>query len=262
MKQEDPVENICGIFLLLFKEKHDTAFGNKTSVILLTYINDMENTEVKILSVKEVTHNVRSFKIEKPAGYIYQPGQATELSLLKPGWEKEKRPFTFTSLPDADHLEFTIKCYTDHDGVTNQLSKVVAGDMFEIGDSWGAIEYKGEGVFIAGGAGVTPFIAIMRSLYAQNKIGNNQLIFSNKTLKDIILKNEFEKMLGANFINIITQEITEAYHHGKVDKTFLEQNITNFDQPFYVCGPDAFTANILHALKELGAQPDSLVFEK
>jgi len=222
----------------------------------------MENTAVKVLDAKFVTHNVRSFKIEKPKGYTYHPGQATELSLLKPGWEREKRPFTFTSLPDADHLEFTIKCYTDHDGVTNQLFHVQPGNMFEIGDSWGAIEYKDEGVFIAGGAGVTPFIAIFRYLHQQNKIGNNQLIFSNRTLKDIILKEEFEKMLGLNFINIITGENSEAYMHGRIDETFLQQNITNFQQPFYVCGPDAFTADILNALKELGAHPDSLVFEK
>ena len=222
----------------------------------------MENTKVKILAIKEVTHNVRSFTLERPQGYAYAPGQATELSVIKPGWENERRPFTFTSLPESAHLEFTIKCYTDHDGVTNQLSKVVEGDELEIGDSWGTITYKGEGIFIAGGAGVTPFIAILRSLYAQQKIGNNQLIFSNKTLKDVILKDEFEQMLGTNFINIITQEFTEAYHHGKIDKVFLEQNISNFDQPFYVCGPDAFTTHILETLKELGANPESLVFEK
>jgi predicted ferric reductase len=35
---------------------------------------------------------------------------------------------------------------------------------------FGAIEYKGEGVFIAGGAGVTPFIAILRQLQADDKL--------------------------------------------------------------------------------------------
>jgi predicted ferric reductase len=39
-----------------------------------------------------------------------------------------------------------------------------------IRDVWGAIEYKGEGVFIAGGAGVTPFIAILRQLQADDKL--------------------------------------------------------------------------------------------
>ncbi len=222
----------------------------------------MENFHLKVIAVKQVTHNVRSYTIEKPSGYTYTPGQATELSILKEGWEKEKRPFTFTSLPDNDHLEFTIKSYTDHDGVTNQLLKIEPGDIFEIGDSWGAIEYKGEGVFIAGGAGVTPFIAIFRYLHSKNQVGNNKLFFSNKTTGDIILKEEFENILGDNFINIITQERTEDYYHGKIDKAYLQQNIQNFNQPFYVCGPDAFTESILNTLKQLGASADTLVFEK
>ena len=222
----------------------------------------MENFQVKILSVKNVTHNVRSFKIEKPTNYQYHPGQATDVSLMKDKWQQEKRPFTFTSLPDNDHLEFTIKCYTDHDGVTNQLSKAEEGDMLEIADAWGAIEYKDEGVFIAGGAGVTPFIAIFRYLHANGNIGNNKLIFSNKTIADIILKEEFESMLDANFINVITQEKSYAYYNGKIDKDYLQRTISNFNQPFYVCGPDAFIESILNSLKELGAHPDTLVFEK
>jgi len=222
----------------------------------------MSNYQVKILSVQQVTHNVHAFTVEKPRGFIYKPGQATDLSIMKEGWEKEKRPFTFTSLPDAGILQFTIKSYTDHNGVTNQLLQVKPGDVFEISDAWGTIEYKEEGVFIAGGAGVTPFIAIIRHLYAGGKVGNNILFFSNKTIKDIILKDEFEKMLGQNFINIISEEETKEYYHGRIDRSFLQGHITNFNQPFYVCGPDAFTAAILDTLKSLGANPEALVFEK
>jgi len=149
----------------------------------------MEEHSVKIISIQPVTHNVRHFRVEKPAGYSFVPGQATEVAINKPRWKEERRPFTFTSLNDWDHLEFTIKIYSDHDGVTNQLGHLNVGDELLLHDVWGAIQYKGEGVFIAGGAGVTPFIAIMRQLKKENKIGNNKLIFSNKTEKDIILKN-------------------------------------------------------------------------
>jgi predicted ferric reductase len=86
---------------------------------------------------------------------------------------KTKRPFTFTSLNDNDYLEFIIKIYDSNDGVT-ELGKLKQGDELLIHDVWGAIEYK-EGVFIAGGAGVTPFIAILRQLQAENKIANNKL---------------------------------------------------------------------------------------
>src|SRR6185369_6085705 len=157
---------------------------------------NMEEHIVKILSLKPITHDVRQYKVEKPQGYHFIPGQATEVAINHPDWKNERRPFTFTSLNSWDHLEFTIKSYFDHKGVTNQLHELKEGDELILHDVWGAIQYKGEGTFIAGGAGVTPFIAIFRQLHQEGKIGHNQLLFSNKTSKDIILKEEFSAMLG------------------------------------------------------------------
>lgn len=218
------------------------------------------------LEIQEIiprTHNVRTYRFEKPAGFQFVPGQAADVSLLKEGWEKEVRPFTFTCLPSAGYLEFTIKSYTDHNGVTNELFHANEGDHLEISDAWGAIEYKGEGTFIAGGAGVTPFIAIFRYLKETSQLGNNKLVFSNKTSHDIILREEFEEMLGENFINIITNEpVSSPLIVGRINKEFLTEHIKDFSQHFYVCGPDAFTESILQALKELGANAETLVFEK
>lgn len=153
----------------------------------------MDQAIVKIISIEPVTHNVKRFKLEKPMGYSFNPGQATEVSINTPELKEERRPFTFTCLPEDDHLEFTIKIYTDHDGVTNALGNLKAGGELIVRDVWGAIEYKGPGVFLAGGAGVTPFIAILRYLYKEGIVSGNKLIFSNRTSKDIILKDEFEK---------------------------------------------------------------------
>ena len=100
----------------------------------------------------------------------------------------EKRPFTFTCLPNDDYLEFTIKTYPSHKGVTNELLQLKQEDELILHDVFGAIAYKGEGVFIAGGAGVTPFISIFRFLRSKNEIGGNKLIFANKRKADIILK--------------------------------------------------------------------------
>ncbi|MDZ7658992.1 FAD-binding oxidoreductase [Fodinibius sp.] len=219
---------------------------------------------VEILNIKDITHDVRAYTFEKPKGYSFTPGQATEIAIDKEGWRDKKRPFTFTNLQDDDHLEFVIKSYPDHNGVTEQIGQLKEGDQFIIDDAWGTIEYKGEGVFLAGGAGVTPFIAILRDLYAKNQIGSNTLIFSNKTEDDIILKDEFEEMLGEQVINVITDEPTDEYINldGFIDKEFLADQIDDFDQPFYVCGPPAFNDAMIKYLKELGASPEGLVFEE
>ena len=220
--------------------------------------------KVEILNIEDITHDVRAYTFEKPDGYSFAPGQATEVAIDKDGWRDEKRPFTFTNLQDDDNLEFVIKSYPDHNGVTEQIGQIEEGDQFIIDDAWGTIEYKGEGVFLAGGAGVTPFIAIIRDLYAKNGIGSNTLIFSNKTEDDIILKDEFEEILGEQFINVITDEPTDEYINldGFIDKEFLADQIDDFDQPFYVCGPPAFNDAMIEYLKELGATPDALVFEE
>ena len=78
---------------------------------------------VKILDIADVTHNVRRYTLEKPEGYSFKPGQATEVSLDEDGWRDKKHPFTFTALTDDPNLEFTIKSYfnTGGDGVTERL---------------------------------------------------------------------------------------------------------------------------------------------
>jgi ferredoxin-NADP reductase len=104
-------------------------------------------------------------------------------------------------------------------------------------DIFGAIVYKGEGVFIAGGAGVTPFISIFRFLESKNEIGQNKLIFANKTKADIILKKEFEKLLGKNFINILSDEKADGYAYGQITEDFIKSNSGGMNKIFYICGP-------------------------
>ena len=192
---------------------------------------------VKIKSIKKITHDVLQIVTEKPPAYTFISGQATDVSINKTDWKDEKRPFTFTCLPNNDYIEFTIKTYPSHKSVTNQLLQLKINDELILHEVFGDIAYKGEGVFIAGGAGVTPFISIFRHLQLKNEIGNNQLIFANKTKADIILKEEFKNLLGKNFINILSDENIEGYANGYITEDFLKTNIGDFNKNFYVCGP-------------------------
>ena len=221
----------------------------------------METHIVKIQSIKNVTHDVLQIVTERPADYNFTPGQATEVGINKEKWKEEKRPFTFTSLPDANFLEFTIKTYPARKGATNELLTLKPGDELIVHDVWGAISYKGEGVFIAGGAGVTPFLSIFRYLQVTNKIGSNKLIFANKTKADIIHEDELKKMLRGSFINILSDETAGEYAHGFITKDFLKRNIERFDKTFYVCGPPPMMDAVQGYLAELGVTNNSVVVE-
>lgn len=222
----------------------------------------MESHIVKINAIQDVTHDVKRFRIEKPAGYQFTPGQATEVSINKPGWEEKRSPFTFTSLNEQPWLEFTIKRYADHDGVTNLLHQLKEGDELIIRDVWGAIEYKGPGYFIAGGAGITPFMAILRQLHQDKGIEGNVLFFSNKTAADVIYEEELSNILGNNAHFILTREDKDGYERGFIDTAFLQKKIPDFKRHFYICGPDKMIQDINAALEKLGASADLVVFEK
>lgn len=222
----------------------------------------MKNQFVKIKSIEHATHDVLHIKTEKPEGLNFTPGQATELIIDKADWQNEGRPFTFTGLPKDSYLEFMIKTYPTHKGVTNRLLDLKAGDELILNDVFGAIAYKGEGAFIAGGAGVTPFISIFRDLKDQNKIGNNKLIFANKAESDIILKDEFQDMLGDNFINILSEEKTEDYANGRISENFLKRNGVAAADYVYLCGPPPMMEAVEKQLTSISFDKSKIVMEK
>lgn len=217
---------------------------------------------VRILKVEPVTHDVRRFTVEKPRGFLFEPGQATEVAINRSGWEDQKRPFTFTSLNDWPELEFTIKIYSDHDGVTNQLGRLGPGDELLIDDPWGTIQYKGTGYFIAGGAGVTPFIAILRQLAKDGELAGNTLLFSNKANRDIILRAEFEAMDGLACVFTVTDEPDAELENRLIDGRFLEDKVADFEKHFYVCGPPQMVDDVKRHITALGGRADAIVFEE
>ncbi len=219
------------------------------------------NHIVSITSIKKVTHDVLSIVTEKPKHFIFTPGQATEVSINHLDWRNLMRPFTFTCLPKDNYIEFTIKTYPLHNNVTKQLMQIKEGDELILHKVFGTINYKGEGAFIAGGAGITPFISILRDLYSKNEIGNNLLIFANKTKADIIYEQEFKKMLGKSLINILSDEEITGYANGLITEDFLKSKIDNIDQYFYLCGPPQMMDSIEKQLTNLKVDKAQIIKE-
>jgi ferredoxin-NADP reductase len=209
------------------------------------------NHEVQIISKKRLNHDVLQFHLKRPADYQFMAGQAIELLLTEPE-KKGPAPFTFTGRHTDPFLELTIKVYEERKGLTAALSRLNTGDKVLITDPWDSFTNNGSGVFIAGGAGITPFIALLRQMQADGNIGDSWLFFSNKTPQDVFLHAELQEMLGDHYVDVITRE-GNGNNTQYIDETFLRKHMKNLQQPFYVCGPPPFTESIQVALKKIGA---------
>lgn len=218
--------------------------------------------KLTILKKESLNHNVRRFETDKPEGFTFTPGQATHVSINKGGLRDEERPFTFTSLPGDPHLEFTIKIYPSHEGVTDQLDDLNAGDELIIDEAWGAIQYKGRGTFIAGGAGITPMLAILRDQYSKRSEAVDQVFFANSSEKDLFLQEELEAISGRNLVLAYSEEDVDGAEHGRIDGAFLDKHLECTDQFFYVCGPPKMVDSIEALLKERGVPSEKIVTEE
>ncbi|HEU5145665.1 MAG TPA: FAD-binding oxidoreductase [Chryseosolibacter sp.] len=212
--------------------------------------------QVRILSKTPLNHNVIQFRLEKPENYSFTAGQAIELTVEEP-MKYGPGPFTFTALDSKPYLELMIKIYEDHQGLTSALGKRKEGETVTIGDPWDSFVNKGPGVFIAGGAGITPFVALLRRMKVDGNIGKSQLLFFNKTHQDIFLREELTDLLGARYQNILTRE-DNGSPKGKLDETVLCRYVTDFSQPFYICGPPGFIETAQLLLAKLGAKEETV----
>ena len=210
--------------------------------------------------ITPVTHDTYKLTFNKPEGFEFQSGQATELAIQKDGLRDEGRPFTMTSRPTDPHLEFVIKSYPEHDGVTEHIPDLTVTDQVTATDPFGAINDHGAGVFIAGGAGITPFISILRKQQQEGE-GKAKLIFANKTPKDIILKEMWQSMPNVDETFVVSEGETDDAVQGKIDKAMLKDMISDTDQPCYICGPGGMVDDVRNALKDIGVPEDKIITE-
>jgi propane monooxygenase reductase component len=218
--------------------------------------------KVKIVKIVDLAKNVKRFVVEKPKNYNFVAGQYTSISINKSGFESKKRLFTFASSSFEKNLEFIIKIYPEHEKITFEMNKLKKGDELIIGPPLGRMSFQGNGIFIAAGSGITPFLAIFKELKKKSELKGNFLIYSNKFKEDVICEKELRKFLGNNLIITLTQEKIKGYEFGRVDETLIQKYVKNFNQKFYLCGPKTFVLSVKEILEENNFNSEDIIFEK
>lgn len=209
----------------------------------------------KVLHKQEINHNVICFHIQKPFGYTFKPGQAIDLSIDLPGYELEVAPFTITNTKESPYLELFIKINPNKDSLTNGLAALNNGAVLQITEPWDTFTYKGAVVFIAAGTGIMPFMPIFRTLVnSDTKIKDHILFYANKLKEDILFKSELKQLLGKNYINILSTTKEHNMASGRINYTFLKEQIKNLNQYFYICGPLKFEEDVRKCLRQLGVR--------
>ena len=197
---------------------------------------------VKILALENIAPTIKRFVVEKPLGFSFIPGHSVMIAL--PNAPHEKNSYSFTSTNVDSYLEFIIKRYPALGSFTQKLHALKPGDSLLLAEMFGSTRYQGQGMFIAGGQGITPFLSMLRTLKQEHALAGNTLIHSVQTHADLVCEAELREMLGNSFFITLTREAREGYLHGRLTHEMLSSFKIPATKNFTILGPDEFVAEM------------------
>jgi ferredoxin-NADP reductase len=144
---------------------------------------------VKLKNRFPVAERTMAFQFEKPANFIFRPGQWIDITLLNPAEtdaEGNVRGFSIASAPYED----TLMVATQMRDTTfkRQLAKIALNTEFKIAGPGGNLTLHNNiartAVFLAGGIGVTPIRSILFHAAKQRLPHRILFFFSNRRPED------------------------------------------------------------------------------
>ena len=182
-----------------------------------------------------------------------------------------QRSYSIASAPGAPQLELTVELIEDGEVSPYLANDLQPGDRFELrGPVGGYFVWEpsrgGPLLLVAGGSGVVPFRAMLRHLADEGGGVPATLLFSSRSLEDVIYREELDSLDGIRVVHTLTREQPEGWdgYARRVDAEMLaEVGPAAAERPqVYVCGPTPFVESVATALVELGHEPGRIRTER
>jgi ferredoxin-NADP reductase len=219
---------------------------------------------LELTKVDSQTHNAKTlcFRPVDRRRLQIKPGQFLTFHLNVDG-KKVIRSYTICSSPlKTDHIEITPK--RAHGGCASVFlnERAAPGLVVQACGPFGHFYFDEsrhtDAVFIAGGSGITPMMAMLRYIEDRALSTRVTLIYSVRTPEDIIFREELTRSSRSlpHFRSVITVSnpgVSWTGNTGRLSKALLQEEIPDFGVPtFFLCGPKAFMQVASEMLKEQG----------
>jgi len=236
---------------------------------------------LKVRDVRRETPDCVSVSFEVPPNlkpeYEFVPGQHLTLKKTINGTEV-RRSYSICSSPTQGELRVAIK------RVAGGQFSVFANEQLAIGTDLDVMTPMGNFtieaapeqvkhyVAFAAGSGITPIIAMMKTVLAVEPLSHFTLFYGNRTTESIIfrdeiedLKNEYLTRLSVHHV-LSQEDIGADLFFGRIDQEKSRRYCTRLldvadVDAFYLCGPEQMIFAVKSTLLELGVEERQVHFE-
>jgi propane monooxygenase reductase subunit len=230
----------------------------------------LQTKSMRVERIEELTHDIRRLVLSGEE-FRYKAGQYVDITI--PGTD-EVRSFSMANLPAAGELEFMIKVYPD--GKFSSLltsGELKEGDEVEVTGPYGVFTLREKSdrplVFIGGGAGMAPILALLRSMADTGSQRKAVYYYGARGPKDLFHLEEIaeleRRLPNFSFVPALSECDEEEQWEGERGLitevvTRLEHKLEEVDA--YLCGPPPMVDAAIALLDQSGVLESRVYYDK
>jgi len=232
--------------------------------------------KARLVATDRIAEQTAAFTCELQGPFNFEAGQTCDVTIPSPQHHDEKgasRTFSIASSPaEAPRALFATRLTGS--AFKRSLFEAATGSEVELEGPFGSFVLHTNAtrpaVFFAGGIGITPYRSIIKDATERRLPHQMTLFYSNRTARSTAFLPDLEtwQRQNPNFRLIATvtdPSGREPWGHetGVIDAAFMRSHVEEWASPIcYLAGPPGFVKAIRAALRELGADPDSIRAEE
>jgi ferredoxin-NADP reductase len=224
-----------------------------------------------VAAVADETPRARTLALEVPDWPGHRAGQHLDVRLTAEDGYRAERAYSIATGP-GEPPAITVELLEDGEVSPYLVEVVREGDLFEVRGPIGGYfvwdpAHGGPLLLVAGGSGIVPLRAMLRHRRLSGSDVPARLLYSSRTLEDVIYREELAAADGGPDVVItLTRDRPAGWtgRTGRVNPELLaEVAWPASEEPLaFVCGPTSFVEAVAEGLVELGYDPARVKTER
>lgn len=227
-------------------------------------VTRLEWKVASVVAVRDETRRARTLVLDVPQWPGHLAGQHVDVRLVAEDGYEAQRSYSIASAPGSPHVELTVERIENAE---------VSPYLCEVLQPGGGVEVRGPigGYFVrrsddqtplflvGGGSGVVPLMSMLRQHTTTGVATSARLLYSARTLDDVIYKSELQAMADVGRARIalaLTRQWPSDWKgfRRRIDRDMLEEVAPppGDGARAYNCGPTPLVESVANLLVEIG----------